>query len=559
MLNLDQDDYIEKISYHLYNSIKVSISLYNFRKKFFDKITKKNNTPKQKIILIDKIWFSNYKKFYFCEEVIELIKVNKLTSFAPGVQKLLFNNIFNSFKHYIYKNSNPKLLLFYNKKDEFPKVKYYNKNSNFGYISDFEIINEEIYTNLIRHMGDLNITISRNNNISFDYIIFEEKIIIKYIRAQEICYNLLIGHIDKYNSNYFPEIFVKYFNKTNLEEEFNKFFDPNCNIISEYLNGDFDKKKIKDITNDIIKENNDSLNIKYFLSGFKDINPKNIDNEDLIEKVPEIDCNKIIKFFMKLYLEYNNIKNILNNNNKKNEELEFFLINKIWINNFKEKYCYSEFEAILKSIHNFNAINENNFDMFLKNISPEFISKLEKLNIDEMIYDLSNIFLSSNNYDYCDKAKIIYKDYIKIYKNFELWTQKTLDFFKNIGFTINFEPKKVKCYFDEKHIFLLTKNNSITYLNIYQLNDIFYFEPQMVIKCEQIKIILEKIKKGSFIKYLYSITSDNNKVIKINQKEDKGLAFILSKEGKIYDKINRKKKRFDILIQLKRIILITII
>ena len=538
---IEQNDFIEKISFHLYNSIKVSICLYNFRKKLLDKIQKKNNIPEQKIILIDRNWFTSYKKYYCCEEVIELIKNNKLVSFEPGVQKLLFNHIFKSYKKIITKNKNEKLLLFYNKKDEFPRIKYYHNNSNFCYITEFEIINEEIYTNLKKHMGDFNISI-KNNNKSFDYIINNEKIIIKYNKDKETCYNLLIGHFDE--KNYIPEIFVNYNNKKNLEEEFKKLFDPSNNILSQYINGDIVEKNIKDITKEINIENKNFFNIKYYLNG---LNNSNIEIKDIKEEEPKIDCNKIVKFFIKLYLEYKNIKKKLGDNY--NDELEFNLVNQTWLNKFKEKFFYFEFETIIKNIENSKIINEINIDNFYTNINfQDFISKLTKLNLDDIIYDLSNISLFSVDYDYCDKVKIKYNDYIRIYKNFELWGKETLNFFKDIGFALNFEPKLLKCYLDEKHIFILTKNNFITFLNIYQLNQPFYFEPKMVMKCEKIKTILETIRKGSFIRYLYSRTSNNNKIIYINQKEDKGVAYLLSKEGRIHDKVNKKTKRFDIII-----------
>ena len=544
---IEEDDYIGKISFHLYNSIKVSISLYHFRKKLLDKIQSKKNISNQKIILIDKNWFSSYKKFYFCEEVIKLIKDNKLSLFSPGIQKLLFNNIFSTFKRYIHKKKSSNLLLFYNKKDEFPKVKYYHNNSNFSFISDFEIINEEIYANLKKHLGDFNIPIPYNNK-NFDYIIYNEKLIIKYINTQEAFYNLLIGRFDE--NSYIPEIFVNYYNQMNLEEEFRKLFDPSNNILLQYIEGDIKEKKIKDITKEINIENNNSFNIKHFLNGFSDINNKNnknIKNKDLKKEEPVIDCNKIVKFFVKLFLEYKNIKKKLNENAY--YEIEYNLINQNWIYKFKDKFCYYEFESIIKSNGDSNIINEKDIDSFSKNIIfSDYLNKLKKLEIDDIIYELSNINLFSLNYDYCNKDEIKYNDYIKIYKNFELWTKETLSIFKDIGFCLNFEPKLVKCFLDENFIFILTRNKLNTFLNIYQLNEPYYFEPKMVIKCDKIKVILESIKKGSFIKYLYSITSINSRVININQKEDKGVAYLLSREGRIHDKVKKKAKRFDIII-----------
>ena len=111
------------------------------------------------------------------------------------------------------------------------------------------------------------------------------------------------------------------------------------------------------------------------------------------------------------------------------------------------------------------------------------------------------------NYDYCEEAKKKNKDFVKVYKDFELWTEETYKCFLDIGFKINIKPKKVECFFEQKHIFIFTKNFSDEYLNIYQLNDNFNYEEKMVIKCKSMDFILDKIKNKYFLQYVYSLNS----------------------------------------------------
>ena len=143
-------DYTEKLSYHLYNSISVFASLFKFQKDFTTRINSNNNDDGQKLILLSKNWFTEYKRIYLYKKIKDIVEKNKLSLANTDEKKILFNNIFKSFASI---NKNKKLLLFYNI-DEFPKTENYIQNSNIYYISEFEIINEEIYNNLKKHMGE---------------------------------------------------------------------------------------------------------------------------------------------------------------------------------------------------------------------------------------------------------------------------------------------------------------------------------------------------------------------------------------------------------------------
>ena len=297
-----------KISFHLYNSIKVFISLYKFRIELLNKIKNNNNCIGQKLILIDKIWFSKYKEFYLCNDIIQLISENNLSSFGPEETSIIFNNIYNRF---ITFHKKEKMKLFYNQKEEFPEIIRFKKNTSVCYISDYEIINEEIYNNLKKHMGDLNLNSPNDDNKKIDYIIINNKIIFKYINNQEFCFNLLFGSFDN-NNSYIPEIFVNYKIKNDLEDEFKQLFDPNNTILSQYDNKiKINNKDIFDITKDFNSENENNYNFKniiFYTNGYPNLDGTKYTNNPSVEEKHEIDSKKIAKFFIKLFLEYKDIK-----------------------------------------------------------------------------------------------------------------------------------------------------------------------------------------------------------------------------------------------------------
>ena len=524
-------DYNEKLSYHLYNSINVIISLIKFQNNFQVRIKNNNNNPGQKLILIERTWFDMYKKFYLYDDMFNIIKQNNLSFENIDEKKYLFNNIFKSF---VSKNRGQNMVLFYNTLKEFPKIINDKKNPNICFISEFALINKEIYDNLKKHMGDFNISSSLDDK-EFEYIIYDSKIIIKYIKEQENCYNLIIGNFN--HGVYIPESYISFETKQKLEEESLKIHDPSKKFLAQI----FKDNNIKDITSDFLNENGCSL-YKFYVFGYNDLNEVKYTNNIKHVENSTIDLKNIVKFFIQLKNEYKDIikKRDVDLKNKQ----EYYLINKNWIDKFKQIFCYDKFEKIMND--NLPNIKE---DIILSNIKPE-INKIENKYYEKTIYDLSNISLFIVNYNYCEKAKIINHDYIKVYEDFELWTEKTYNCFKDIGFIINNEPKKIEFYFEKKHIFIHTKNNFAEYLNIYELNDNLNYVKRMVIKCKDMKFILEKITNKFFLSYIYYLNLSENEILKINKNEGDGLAYLLSKEGKIYDTIYKKIKRIDIIISI---------
>ena len=130
------------------NSIKVFISLYKFQQQLIN--NKDKNFP-SKIILLDKKWFKQYKDFYFCDKVFNLITEYNLTDFDFTEQKIIFNSLVNKFTKKIESLKPKDLLLFYDQ--EFPNIMTSTNDGKIKFVKDFEIINEEIYDNLLNTIG----------------------------------------------------------------------------------------------------------------------------------------------------------------------------------------------------------------------------------------------------------------------------------------------------------------------------------------------------------------------------------------------------------------------
>ena len=391
---------ISKLSFHFYNSFKVLTSFYQF----IETLKSIKSITNEKLYLIDKKWFTNYKQFYLCNELFQLIKKYNITNFESGELKILFNNLFKKF--YDENKLNSKILIFYDKDEELPKIIRTKVNENICYVNDFDIINEKALLNLKKSMG--NFCNQDSIKESIDFILYGDKVIIKYIREKYRCYNLIIGTLnfnDLLNVN--PKIMVNFKAKDNMEIEFNK-----NNILEKYLQNNYSKEIII-IQNNYFKEEINSLyNIKYLCEGYKDINERGLiripsGNKESID---------IINFFIRLNEDYKEINQKFQLSNF--QELELYIVNKIWIDKYKNFYSYSDIVNIIKNNPNVTNIlnnikNSNNNE---SNYVSELINKINRNN-NPLIFDLSNINLAIINYIY-PKTGEFKKDCIKIFHNF---------------------------------------------------------------------------------------------------------------------------------------------
>ena len=236
------DDKMSKYSFQLNNSIKVFISLYKFEKSLKSPESKANSV---KLILLNKKWFLEYKKFYLFDKFLEIIKNNNLSDFDLTEQKIIFNNLFNVFYN---TNFNKDLILFCG--IEYPNAIFCTQNIQIRYINDFEIINEEIYQNLLNSLGMFKYC--DRIAISYEYKIIDNNIIIKYDNEEDKCFNLLIGNIGDITEIFVPNILINFLNKSQLSEEFKIF---NYSNIKKFTEGSYDTNTLKIIEHNLIYQN----------------------------------------------------------------------------------------------------------------------------------------------------------------------------------------------------------------------------------------------------------------------------------------------------------------
>ena len=286
-MSISKDD-ISKYSFQFNNSIKVFISLYNFKQELTDE---KQSASTKEVILLNKKWFTEYKNFYNFDKIYDLIKSYNLTDLDLTEQNIIFNNLFNDF----YKqNSQRNLLLFYD--EEFPNNILYNDDIRIKFVNDFEIINEDVYQNLLNCMGIFKYL--NNNAKKYEFKIVEKKIIIKY--TNENCLNLLIGKIGVKTDIYVPDILVNFPGIQLLVDEYNNFENFYQEKLNDFLKGD--TNIIKNIEQQSLSERPYENNVKFFIylhDKYPQLDNKNEDNNP---KTSKIEREKIVRAFMYYYL-----------------------------------------------------------------------------------------------------------------------------------------------------------------------------------------------------------------------------------------------------------------
>ena len=549
---LNQDEYYSKLSFHLFNSIKVLTSLYKFKEEISDRTKKNKNNEGQKLIIIDKMWFSKYKKFYLWDELFQLIKKYNISKFDISEQKILFNNLFNKFKHNNEQHDN-KCIIFTEDTKQFPNIINEIKRPIIRYIDNYEIINKDIYLNLKKSMGDFNNVLEQKDKY-YDYIISNNKIIIKYNNNKESIFNLLIGYLDNRNNNYIPEMLVSFKDENMLEKEFNEIFNKNSNI--NWANYISSLEKID--YNSVIDNNYKNIqDIIFFSKGYNDYDTKLNTNQYLNNN--NIKNNKkIIIFFIKLFYEYKKINDFINNN--KIQKCNLRLINKKWIDIYKNYYFYSDIEYEIKNNkklksfllehNNYESIisDEKSLNNLIQSFDQQLISKINNLDKNDLYDNISNISLFSLNYDYCSSAKSIHNEYLKIYNNFEIWTEETYKFFLKLGFPNNYIHSKFSCFLGEKHLIFIENDskNNLIHVYINGSSDNPNFIPIYLIKPKNISDSINKMNSG-FLEYINSKDNSNNKFIKINNSQD--ILYLLKNDRNTKIK-NAKTKTSELLIDI---------
>ncbi len=547
-------DGFSNYSFQFNNSIKVFISLYKFRQELID--NEKSISTKE-VILLNKNWFTAYKNFYDFDKILYLITSYNLTDLDLTEQNIIFNNLFNDF----YKqNSQRNLLLFYD--EEFPNNILYNDDIRIKFVNDFEIINEDVYQNLLNCMGIFKYL--NNNAKKYEFKIVEKKIIIKY--TNENCLNLLIGKIGDKTDIYVPDILVNFPGIQLLVDEYNNFENFYQEKLNDFLKGD--TNIIKNIEQQSLSERPYENNVKFFIylhDKYPQLDNKNEDNNP---KTSKIEREKIVRAFMYYYL---NIQKLISNNKEKNikninKESECFLINKSWMNAFKSlipseklkillnKIIYSCYSSFIDS-NGYNGLLEN--DKIISNIyqkiseNNEFSNEINYLDEKALIDNLNIINPFLIEYDYDDKAKKENLFYLKKFENFEIIPMEKYNFIKAL-FPLKYSSFINYKYFinDENYFSFLTKYQGDKILNIYHINkknDEPTFNIECIIKGNNFEKFFNNMKNNTLKTYILSLNFDGKLVAKLDDMD--GIVYLF-KDGELYKLLQKKFIIKEILISL---------
>ena len=552
MSNNPNNNKLSKYSFQFNNSIKVFISLYKFEQELKSPERKANSG---KLFLLNKKWFLEYKKFYLFDKFLEIIKNNNLSDFDLTEQKIIFNNLFNDFYN---QNSHKDLILFYD--IEYPGAIVYTQNIQITYINDFEIINEEIYQNLLNCMGIFKYC--DRIAISYEYKIIDNNIIIKYNNEEDKCFNLLIGNIGDITEIFVPNVLINFLSETQLSDEFKIF---NNNKIKDFTVGKFDINTIKIIKHNLIDQNPYKSQVKflnYDIGLYPTFTGTNlIANQGKNQKFSTIKIikEKIIKALICYYLNNEKLKrnNDADKQSIKLKESQCYLINKSWIKAFKDFYHYHSLvnQIISKLSHQDYAtyINNYGYNGFLINdkLNDKLVNEISQSNYSDeisildgksLIDKLNSIDLFLIDFDYWEKAIKENNDYIKIYDNFELISIEKNNFINALFPLFNDKYKKYQYYINEEnYLFIQTDYLSSNILNAFNIkveNNEIMFNIDFIIKGNKFDDIYRFIKNNSITNHILSLDFNENLIYKSKELDE---TVYLLNIGKIGKKVQEKE------------------
>ena len=550
-MSSNSKEIIEKLSFQFNNSIKVFISHYKFMQELFGN---NNSSLSKKIVLIDKIWFTKYQKFYLFDKIYKLIKTNNLSDLDLIEQQIIFNNLFNEFSKQNLGNN----LLFYD--EEFPELIESINDKRIKFINDFEIINEETYQNLLNSMGIFRYC--KKNAKSYEFKTEEKNIIIKYKNENEKCFNLLIGNLEKNSFNiYNPNILINFPDNELLD---NEYINLTKKQIEEFLEGTFNTGIITVLDQNTLSKNHYLNNVKLFVHSknnypqLTQVIHKNIE--------PKLYCRIEKETFSRALIYYYLSNQVLINSSKENKSDHFkkskffLLINKTWMNKFKELFNYHQFKTWIDNyIDNTysNHINNFGFNSVLNNQSlindlvnklSENISNYDSINQKFIINELNNInpFLIDCNYN--DNSTKEKNYYLRIYQNFEIiiFGENNTSFINILFPLFDSYAHKYKYQINAENYFLfITKYNSEHFLNIYSIKESgneITINNECIIQTEKYDDILNNNFLG---KYILSLDFNDEYIAKLKNSE--GNLYLL-KDGDLYKQIEKKDKLTKIII-----------
>ena len=409
---------------------------------------------------------------------------------------ILDNDIYLNLLLYIYKNNNifypyfhKKIkLLLKNYDSDFQIIIFFDHTSNIEYIKNkIKLLQDNLkaFINIIHFNNEYYDELEKYN---INYIFLNNaNLDEKYKSNKSLAYNIVFQIFEKYLFSYHS--IILYDSMSNINSKIINNYVINTNNI--YFNNNLDIIIIKDKIFDKIGYfdpeiffENSKYEIIYFLEKIKKLYLENIDvNNITINNIDNIKINETKEYLYSNF--YNNINNIIKNNNNKNIILNFL----------KNKY--------LIDYHIFNKI------------------KVVIINLEERTDRLKNIVEECNkinisNYDIFKGIKINdenqYLNYNHLLNKNKMWKKDNIEYFNSaLGCKIS-------------HLEVLKKYKDMNYEYLLILEDDAIFEETIII---YLNLALLSLKKKNWdILFLASNLKEKNDALKIDHnllKINKGL------------------------------------
>ena len=518
-----------------------------FNKELHDSINISNISPFYKrftncYLTNITLWYK-YKSYFFYQ-TLNTIAYKEVENSKPfnnhpkNSEEYLINKIYNSLVKFYFTHSD-----LYNKEQSniiLSDLKIQNKfeiiyeNHIYNdiltkYPSNFAIIDEYVYKDLIKRFGTLN----KNNYLNCEIIINEGKIIIKCDsneKEENNYYVLLIGNLGK--DNIFELLYlINFIEEKNRQEFFESFLENNFMEIME-----------KHKTYFTFENFSQTQQFIYFNDIKKNFNDNYIGDS-------------IIKIFLFLYLVQEDIELKMKDTIKNNGTQFYYIINKQWMKIYKDYYNYEElytyFEDMKKNkLFNYNykqlmtCIETKNYEksdefMFqlIKNIPCEILQNLEskKKNQKKLLEKLNN------NLFFTEKIKYENEISFKYIGENEVFNLEFFDLFnkletKSIKESLKLQIEKIECLIGENQFFIKseesdTNNSIINYhlLNIGYIKNNIFSPSSLILFFEKSDLykIISNLNKYSFSNFIQWYNLIENSFCDIKNSEDKII-------GKIY-------------------------
>ena len=485
--------YNENILLGLYNNYEI------IKKKMQNPFEKEENS--EKYYIIDNNYIKKLKELFKYEDILP-----KLNNKIPFKEIIIQENYI--LDRNIIMNELSKDELFKIKKAEL-KI---DENNIINYFTEFDIISKE----LKEYLEEYNLIQINQELIEIELIPGNNKIIIHSFNPNK---NIAIILSQNDKNEFISELIFVFDDSIKLKNYLNKIIEKGFDTILQELN--FTNKKSQ-----ILDDKKEECGNAYEIIS-------------LIKK-EEIKIKEEILNMIQLYLFNKDINNKIKNdiNKEKYEECKGYLINKEFIDKYKEYYLYNDIKKYLDNLDNVNNTEENikiiyekmKQEEFFKNYINKDVLLLKDINIEQIKINKKEISLNEKKYFYFDEFTIVTED---IYK-------------KIINENIILNNDKIEYIINSGKIFLFITSEDINQVLIGEIkNDTIYFCINSLIvfnsdnELNEFKSSLMKMDFSILTKYL--LKNKDNKLFTKDKKEI-GIVLNIDKNSDFFNNIEEENE-----------------